>query len=377
MLTINEFEAAVFKALELEPGEEQLDEWAMSYERLQSRLTRHRKQSLQKESSAAGEEGAGDVIRGIVHAGRTFRIAQRILHAYRPPSGRMLEIGAGIGPFAFAAHNMLGEPVTILEKNRRMLKNSIRLFEAAGMEAPKTIHSDATQPITYRQYAAVFAPFVLNEILTKADSEDMLDVGRRQIKSWLTACRRGGRLYILEPGTREASRNLQALRDLIKDEFHVVGPCTHDSACPMLDGEKDWCHFTWRVEAGEWAQKIAEAAKRRFQELHFSWLLVENRRPEEKAPHRVRLMDIRRNDKNKLRVVTCTHDGLETFVVQKRNKATYKAIDSFQSGDELQVDVSKLERKGDGFRLESETQIDGRFALMDALDRTDDSEPHS
>ena len=366
MLTIEEFEKAIFRALEVTPTEAKLDAWAASYERLQSRLTHDRKQSLQKESSAAGEEGGGDVVRGIVHAGRTFRIAQRILKAYPPSSGRMLEIGAGIGPFAFAAHNMLGEPVTILEKNRRMLRNAVALFEAAGMEVPKTIHADATQPITYRQYAAVFAPFVLNEVLTKAE-EDPLGVGRRQIKSWLTACRSGGRLYILEPGTKEASRNLQVLRDLLKDEFHIVGPCTHDNSCPMLNNDKDWCHFTWRLESGPWAQMIAERAKRRFQELHFSWILIENRRPQVKTANRLRIVDIRRNDKNKLRVVTCGEANLNHLVAQKRNKAAYRELDSFQPADELVIPLSSVERKGDGYRVQEPDQILEHISIVNSL----------
>ena len=367
MLAVDEFEKFVFKALGIEPSEEQLDSWAISYEKLQSRLTHNRKESLQKNSSASGEQGAGDIVRGIVHAGRTFRVAQRILSIYPPPAGRMLEVGAGIGPFAFAAHNMLGEPVTILEKNRRMLRNALNLFEAAEMDVPKSIHGDATQPITYRQYSAVFAPFVLNEILTRVENDDVVGVGRKQIKSWLTACRRGGRLYILEPGTKEAARNLQSLRETLKDEFQVIGPCTHDSECPMLDGDKDWCHATWRIESGDWAQKIAQRAKRRFQDVHFSWLILENTRPQEKEPDRFRVMDVRRNDKNKLRVVTCGSGGLETLVVQKKNRATYKAFDKYQSGDELQVALDELERKGDGFRVNSEEQIKRRLAVMESV----------
>ena len=89
-----------------------------------------------------------------------------------------------------------------------------------------------------------------------------------------------GRLYILEPGTREASRNLRAKRR--SDEFHIVGP-SHMISLPNARGRKDRCHFTWRVEAGEWAQKIAEAANE-YQELHFFLAGHKNRRPTK--PHR-------------------------------------------------------------------------------------------
>ena len=89
--------------------EEQLDKWATSYERLQSRLTRHRKAAYKK-SSAAGEEGAGDVIRGTFMPDARF---ESLSVFFRPmsPNGLTLKLGR-IGPFAFMAHNML-EPVTI------------------------------------------------------------------------------------------------------------------------------------------------------------------------------------------------------------------------------------------------------------------------
>gem|GEM_PF-5012223 len=59
----------------------------------------------------------------------------------------MLETGAGIGPFVFAARTRLGESGTIQEKNRRMLKNALRFFEATETDEIKIIHRNAFQPV--------------------------------------------------------------------------------------------------------------------------------------------------------------------------------------------------------------------------------------
>ncbi len=47
-----------------------------------------------------------------------------------------------------------------------------------------------------------------------------------------------------EPGTREASRALGALRDEWAREFGLVAPCTHGNPCPLLneDNQRHWCH---------------------------------------------------------------------------------------------------------------------------------------
>lgn len=49
----------------------------------------------------------------------------------------------------------------------------------------------------------------------------------------------------VEAGTHEVSRKLGALRDALRDTFHLVAPCTHELGCPMFaEGkERHWCHF--------------------------------------------------------------------------------------------------------------------------------------
>jgi hypothetical protein len=48
----------------------------------------------------------------------------------------------------------------------------------------------------------------------------------------------------VEPGTREISRRLGALRDHLAGPFRIVAPCTRSGACPVLTtgNERHWCH---------------------------------------------------------------------------------------------------------------------------------------
>ena len=47
-----------------------------------------------------------------------------------------------------------------------------------------------------------------------------------------------------EPGSREISRALGAVRERWREGFRVVAPCTHALACPVLSegNERHWCH---------------------------------------------------------------------------------------------------------------------------------------
>ena len=49
----------------------------------------------------------------------------------------------------------------------------------------------------------------------------------------------------VEPGTHDISRQLGRIRDELREQFHVIAPCTHELGCPMFaaGNERDWCHF--------------------------------------------------------------------------------------------------------------------------------------
>lgn len=98
----------------------------------------------------------------------------------------------------------------------------------------------------------------------------------------------GGKIIIVEPALREATRRLQALRDRVLAEglAHVLAPCTHQGACSMLQNPKDWCHDDLDVDLPDWLHATARAAGLRWQGLTFSRLVLSDT-PTARPPFRV------------------------------------------------------------------------------------------
>ena len=73
---------------------------------------------------------------------------------------------------------------------------------------------------------------VLNELRPQAVDELRALVARSRAVIWA------------EPGSRDTSRALGALRDEFAGLFSVVAPCTHGGPCPILapGNERHWCH---------------------------------------------------------------------------------------------------------------------------------------
>ena len=353
MLSIQEYEDAIVAALQLEVDADRLQEWAEAYQTLLQSLTVDRARGLRHKTSAALRGNGMDAVRGLVHGGKTFRIAASLLHAYPAPEGPMIEIGAGWGPFALDAAGQAHQPIMLIEKSKRMLAYAQKAFAAAAYAPPKTIARDLKESITYRNYSAFAAPFVLNDLLFDLHDGEKDAAALRYLRRWMGCLRKGGRLYLLEPGTQEAARLVHRLRDQLKQDYRIIGPCTHTAACPMNDRPRDWCHFTLRLPTGPLARRIAELASRRFQEVHFSWLVLENNKPEARDLKTHRVLDVRRNDKNKLKLVTCSEAGHHHLVAQKRDKDVFRAIKDHQPGDVVRIDLEQLVQKGVGYHLEN------------------------
>lgn len=105
------------------------------------------------------------------------------------------------------------------------------------------------------------------------------------------ALRPGGRLFLLEPGTRLGGKLVaMARKEAIARDFHTLSPCTHDAPCPFLPRfetgwKKDakpgktpsgWCHFTCVANAvPEDLLRLGKLAGLPKENLAFSFLHLE------------------------------------------------------------------------------------------------------
>lgn len=102
-------------------------------------------------------------------------------------------------------------------------------------------------------FALITAGNVLNELPPprRGSEEDRLEILARRLRAGLKP---GGRVLLVEPGTRRGGRLVEALRRAALPEgFAVLAPCTHENPCPMLEQARyvpglpqpsSWCHFT-------------------------------------------------------------------------------------------------------------------------------------
>ena len=68
-------------------------------------------------------------------------------------------------------------------------------------------------------------------------------IARLTDQLWQTT---GDMLVVVEPGTPAGWQRILAVRDrLIAAGAHLVAPCPHQAACPLV--APDWCHFARRV----------------------------------------------------------------------------------------------------------------------------------
>jgi Mitochondrial small ribosomal subunit Rsm22 len=94
-----------------------------------------------------------------------------------------------------------------------------------GQATPRFLHGD--DPI-----GLLIISHVLNELDSASLASLRMLIARSRAVLWV------------EPGTRDVSRQLGALREDLRSDFRVVAPCTHQNACPIMapGNERDWCH---------------------------------------------------------------------------------------------------------------------------------------
>jgi hypothetical protein len=231
------------------------------------------------------------------------------------------------------------------------------LFREIGVAKPHLHRGDANELGLDRlgpkgTLGAIAVAFALREM---AGTEGAGWV-RERLRAWASWLRPGGRIYVIDAGTRRTSRFIQAARDLVADEFEIIAPCCGASGCPLLREERDWCHLTWRLEPGPIARALADRARRRWQDAHFSWLILGTgaagggaRVMQDPLLHRV--LEIRSFGKGKLGALLCGTDGVVSVSALRREAAAAQALEALGPGALVRFDRGFAVPKGDGLRL--------------------------
>lgn len=136
-------------------------------------------------------------------------------------------------------------------------------------------------------------------------------------------------LLIVEPGTPAGCRRiLEARTQLLKSGAHLVAPCPHAAACPLV--APDWCHFSRRVARSR-AHLSAKDAEVPWEDEKFSYMAVSRR--DNALPHS-RVIALPRAGSGKVELKLCSSGGAAKWeLVTRRQSDRYKAARRAAWGD--------------------------------------------
>ncbi|MEZ4752486.1 MAG: small ribosomal subunit Rsm22 family protein [Bdellovibrionota bacterium] len=149
---------------------------------------------------------------------------------------------------------------------------------------------------------------VLNEQSGESEAELLKTIESAEAIVWV------------EPGTREHSDRLIALRERLRDKFSIVAPCPHQGACAMPNAPKAWCHNFATVPKhvfhdSRWGTFSKELAID-LRSLPLSFLVLQ--RNAKVAPLPNRILGRPKRMKGSYKLVLCREGGIE--MVQIRSK---------------------------------------------------------
>src|SRR4051812_18141702 len=150
----------------------------------------------------------------------------------------LLDIGAGPASALWASRDCWDslEAATLVETSAAIRKVGMRLADASPVRVAWIDANIETGLPALPQADLVTLSYVLDEL-------PPVSIGRVVDQLWAMT---GDTLVVVEPGTPAGWQRILAVRNrLIAAGAHLVAPCPHQAACPLV--ALDWCHFARRV----------------------------------------------------------------------------------------------------------------------------------
>ena len=212
-----------------------------------------------------------------------------------PDGGVVCDLGSG--PLTFIQALWLSRPdlrkrrlrITCVDRSKRALELGLALFtELAGFD-PTRPDAPWRIRVTRGEYwqgltdgaDLVAMVNVANELAGKV--REPLDERMERVAAQLSeSLVPGGRVLVVEPGTRLGWRCLLGMRQaFVEMDMDIAAPCPHREECVLLAGRtRAWCHFTMPpAGAPRWLTTFSERAGLGKERLSLSFLLVRKARP--------------------------------------------------------------------------------------------------
>jgi ribosomal protein RSM22 (predicted rRNA methylase) len=234
----------------------------------------------------------------------------------------LLDIGAGPGTAAWAASRALPSliDIVLLDANPALRSLALELMaDDTRLAEAGYRHIDAQAGLQNSPAAdLVTASYVIGE-LREAERASLADL------LWQNT---NDTLLVVEPGTPAGYARILELRTrLIAQGAHVLAPCPHDNACPLV--APDWCHFAQRLPRLR-DHKLIKGADVPFEDEKFSYCILSRAPVAYRLP---RVLAAPHVGKVAVDAKLCTADGVAQISVRHRDKKAYAAARRWRWGD--------------------------------------------
>ncbi|AKF09736.1 small ribosomal subunit Rsm22 family protein [Sandaracinus amylolyticus] len=273
------------------------------------------------------------------------------------PRWKVLDLGAGLGTTTLGIATFAkrvgieGLDVLAIERDPRSLDVMKHLAAKCGRgvladeTAPVTLETRELdlEPIDVRAlrtpggYSMVVLGLALNELW--AAHPDPLERRSTLLARASEILADDGVVIVIEPALRESSRALQQLRDRIDASPrapYVFAPCTRSGPCPMLEGERDWCHEELPLALPDALKTVARGAGLRWEGLSYAYLTLR------KTPGRVadawRVVGGPIESKGRTEWHACGEPGLVRIARLTRNRREGDALEGAQRGSMIAIE---------------------------------------
>ncbi|MET0869174.1 MAG: small ribosomal subunit Rsm22 family protein [Pseudorhodoplanes sp.] len=177
-----------------------------------------------------------------------FEAAAQLRPDFVPAS--LLDIGSGPGTALIAALNIWPEiaDAELIEASSAIRHWGERLVGVLSCDNVRWRAEDVARARPERKFDLVTAGYLLDELPSAT-------IASLVLRAWEATA---GMLMVIEPGTPAGWARILAVREqLIGLGAHIVAPCPHAFACPVVS--PDWCHFSQRVQRSRMHRRIKSA----------------------------------------------------------------------------------------------------------------------